>query len=364
MSRALRVLVWQWGRRGAGPRFAAELAAGFAALPDVVALLSLSRQAELLTTEPAPRCDLPIDTYAGTAGFLWRLVTLPLRVPGLVRKLRAVRPDVAICAMPGPIDQLMASALRRLGVPFLVMVHDASSHPGDWLPAQRSLQRSLIRQSSGVVALSGHVAAQLRDSLQLGGRPLIMASHPPFAFGPKPPPPRSHGGPLRLLFFGRLLPYKGLGLFADALRRLGPRADIEVRIAGLGPDSGELTALRALPGVVVENRWVPEAEMADLLAWADALVLSHLEATQSGVAAVAVAARRWLVATDVGGLAEQLRREPLARLCAPDAAELARAIESLIIDPPRDTDPPSDPGDAWRDMARGLADDIRVTLKR
>ena len=137
-----------------------------------------------------------------------------------------------------------------------------------------------------------------------------------------------------------------------------------MRIAGLGPESHELSALRALPGVVVENRWVPEDEVAGLLAWSDALVLSHLEASQSGVAAVAVAARRWLVATDVGGLREQLRDEPLARLCPPDAVRLAAAIESLITAPPQDTGPPRDPRQGWTDLACDLVAEMRPLLGR
>lgn len=352
----MRVLVWQWGRRGAGPRFAAELAAGFADLPDVTALLCLSTQAELLRLPDAPIVDLPYDTYEGTAGFLWRFATLPLRIRSLTRRLSPLRPTLAICAMTGPLDQLMAWSLGRLGVPYLVVVHDATSHPGDWLPAQRSLQRLLIRGSQGVVALSDHVAAQIRGSAYLGGRQLIVAHHPPFAFGPPPPPPRSHGGRLRLLFFGRLLPYKGLDLFAAALARLPADIDIEVKVAGQGPDSPALDALRALRGVTVENRWVAESEIAGLLAWSDALVLSHLEATQSGVAAIAIAARRWVVATAVGGLIEQLKDEPLARLAQPDAQSLADAIVGLVVAPPRADDTMFDARRGWRDMAQGIVD--------
>ncbi len=354
MSQAIRVLVWQWGRRGAGPRFAAELAAGLAGLPGVTALLSLSTQAELLSLPDAPLVDLPYETYAGTAGFLWRLATLPLRIPSLTNRLRPLRPTLAICAMTGPLDQLMAWSLGRLGVPYLVVVHDASSHPGDWLPAQRSLQRLLIRGSQGVVALSDHVAEQIRGTAYLGGRRLIVAHHPPFAFGPPPPPPRSHGGRLRLLFFGRLLPYKGLDLFAEALARLPAGLDIEVRVAGQGPESPALAALRAISGVTVENRWVAEREIAGLLAWSDALVLSHLEATQSGVAAIAIAARRWVVATAVGGLTEQLKDEPLARLARPDAQSLADAIARLLVDPPGPDSAMFDPQQAWRQMAERI----------
>jgi len=43
-----RVLVWQWGRFGAGPRFASLLAEGLGELPDTKVALSLSRDAEIL----------------------------------------------------------------------------------------------------------------------------------------------------------------------------------------------------------------------------------------------------------------------------------------------------------------------------
>ena len=352
----MRVLVWQWGRRGAGPRVAMELARGLGAVPGVEALLSLSADAEILRGPGAPRCDLPVPTYGTALGFAGRMLEAPLRVPGLARRLRALAPDVALCAMPGPLDLVMAAALRRAGVPFLVVVHDAEAHPGDGLPLQMPLQRALLRQADGLVALSAHVAARLHAQGAVRGRTLLRAALPPLAFGPAPPA-LAHGGKLRLLSFGRLLPYKGLDLLAAALASLGERPDLDVRVVGSGPESPALTQLRALPGVVVENRWVPEAEVGALLAWADALVLSHREASQSGVAAAAIAARRWVVATRVGGLAEQLAGENLAILCEPTAPGLAGALLRLLAvarEPPGE----SDPGVRWRRTVARLAEEM------
>jgi len=182
-------------------------------------------------------------------------------------------------------------------------------------------------------------------------------------FGPQPLPPRAHGGPLRLLSFGRLLPYKGLDLLAGALRLLGPRPDLEVRVVGSGPESEVLGALRRLPGVTVENRWVPEGEVGQMFAWADALVLSHREASQSGVAAEAIAAGRWVVATRVGGIAEQLRDEPMAQLCDPTPESLAAALRRLLDRAPVvAAEPGVDPSRQWREVAEGLVRQIDLTL--
>lgn len=354
----MRILVWQWGRRGAGPRVAVELARGFAGVPGVEAALSLSANAEILRGPDAPHCDLPVPTYRTAAGFAGRALATPFRVPGLARRIRALAPDVALCAMPGPLDLAMASALRRAGVPFLVVVHDADAHPGDGLPGQMALQRALLRRADGLVALSAHVAARLEAQGAVRGRPLLRAMLPPLAFGPAPPPPLAHGGKLRLLSFGRLLPYKGLDLLAGALESVGPQADLEVRVVGSGPESEALAQLRAMPAVTVENRWVPEPELASLLGWSDALVLSHREASQSGVAAAAIAARRWVVATRVGGLVEQLAGEPLAILCDPTAAGVAGGVLRLLAiaaRPPEGADPTS----AWRATVDRLAGEMR-----
>jgi glycosyltransferase involved in cell wall biosynthesis len=358
----MRVVVWQWGRRGAGPRFAAELAESLRALPGHAVLLSLSRQAELLRQPNPPDCDLPIATYDGPAGFLLRCALAPFRVRWLRGRLAAWKPDVAICAMPGPLDLLMAAALRRAGVPFLVVVHDADLHPGDGLPFQMPLQHALMRRASGLIALSTHVRDRLLADGRAGVGRLILSSHPPLRFGPTPPPALAHDGRMRLLSFGRLLPYKGLDLLAEALRLLGPRDDFVLRVVGQGPDSPELAALAALPGVEVENRWVPEGEIGALLAWSDAMVLSHREASQSGPAAAAIAAGRWVIAPRVGGLAEQLAGERLARLCEPTPASLAAAIAALLDERPDAGEPGCDAATAWRAMAGTLSAAIATRL--
>ena len=158
----MRVLVWQWGRRGAGPRFAASLADGLRLVPGTEALLSLSSSAEILQGPEPPRCQLPVATYSGAMGLAWRMAQAPLLVNRLAAQLAELRLDVAICAMPGPLDLLLVAGLRRIGTPAVVVVHDADAHPGDNMPSLMFLQRRLTRRADMVVALSEHVATRLR----------------------------------------------------------------------------------------------------------------------------------------------------------------------------------------------------------
>ncbi len=357
----MRVLVWQWGRRGAGPLVAAAMSRELAALQGVEIRLSLSTSAELLALPDPPANDVPVRTYRSRAGFVARLLAAPVLVPSLAAAIRAARVDAALCAMPAPLDVAMAAALRRAGVPYAVVVHDAQLHPGDAYPMQIALQRGLLRGAGLLFALSTHVADQLRAQGLRPRQTLLRAALPPFVFGPRPPPVRAHGGRLRLLSFGRLMPYKGLDLLAAAVERLGPAAGFELRVVGSGPESPALARLRTLPNVTVENRWVPEAELGGLLAWADALVLTHREASQSGVAAAAVAARRWVVATRVGGLAEQLADQDMAVLCAAEPDSIATAIAALFARPApcRFTPDRAAPGSDWRPSAEVIAAGLR-----
>lgn len=326
----MKVLVWQWGRYGAGPRIAVELARGLAQRADVSVVLSLSRDAEIMAHLPAELpggCLLPVRTYRSKAGYLGRMASAPAMLASLLQDLRRLRCDLAICAMPGPLDLVMQTALRLCGVANVVVVHDAQAHPGDGYPLQMTLQRLLVGRADAVVTFSRYIAEMLHaQGVRL---PVIVEHLPPLGFDQPPPAPGDHDGPLRLLSFGRLLPYKGLDLLLEAMRVLGPREDLELRVVGSGPPSPELAALAGLPRVRVENRWVPEAEVAGLIGWSDALVLPYREASQSGVAAMAIAGGRLVVATDVGGLAEQF--EPgTAVICRPEGAAIAAGIAAVL----------------------------------
>jgi glycosyltransferase involved in cell wall biosynthesis len=355
------VLVWQWGRHGAGPRFAAALAESLGALPDMEVALSLSAQAEIMHGDAPPDCALPVPTYDGMSGFLARVATAPVLIGPLATRLRAMALRGAVCAMPAPLDFLMAAGLRRAGVGYAVVVHDAAAHDGEARRMEMALQRRLLRGASTLVALSQHVADQLQACGLARGKTLLLGCHPPFVFGPSPPPPRAHGGPLRLLCFGRLRPYKGLDLLAGALELLGARGDFVLRVVGAGAESAALRTLRRMPNVTVDNRWVPEAEVAELLAWSDAVLLPYREASQSGVAAAAIAAGRWLIATRVGGLAEQLEDGALGVLCEPSAQGIAEAVQTLLAHAPAPPRSPTDTRAAWQRLAEMMRPAIAAT---
>lgn len=356
----MRLLLWYWGRRGGGGQHTLALAAALARREGVAVALSLSAQAELL--EPIRALGLPVDavpTYTSAAGFAAGF----LRVPSLAARLRRqaidFRADVVVSAMTHLWTPLIAPSLKRAGLRYVPMVHDAEPHPGDsgflW---EWRLTRELDAAESAI-AFSDAVAAGIhrrRPGLVVHRLPL-GAPLPDAA----PAAPRPAGQGVRFVNLGRLRAYKGLDLLRDAWALFHPRfPDARLLVAGEGDAEALAPGLAALPGVEVQARWLSEAEIAALIRDADAVVLPYREASQSGVVSVAHGIGVPVVATSVGGLSEQVRDGVdglLARAMTPEA--LAEAM-AAICDPGRRAALAEGAQETWRrlndwdGMAAGL----------
>jgi glycosyltransferase involved in cell wall biosynthesis len=322
-----RILLWHWGRKGAGPQMLLSLARALAPRADLA--LSISAQSDLLAE--TLRLDLPCDavpTYVSAAGFVAGFARLPGLRRRLIRQAQTHRADAVVSVMTHLWTPLVAPGLSSAGIAYLPLVHDAAPHPGDPAAFWSWRLRRELAAARFAFPLSEAVERQIRAVRpQLALRRMRLGAHlPPTALAaPRPRP----AGPIRLLMFGRLRAYKGLDLLRDAWREV-PEGRFTLRIVGDGPAEQLAPGLGSMPGVVLEPRWVAEAEIPDLLASADALVLPYREASQSGVIPMAHALGLPVVATPAGGLAEQLRDGVDGVIAeAVSAPALARALLRL-----------------------------------
>jgi glycosyltransferase involved in cell wall biosynthesis len=249
----------------------------------------------------------------------------------LLAYLDRERPDLVVSLMPHIWSPLMARAVRKRCGAYATIIHDAVPHPGD---RSAWASRWLLwegRLADGVVTLSDTVAdALVRKRIKPPDR-VVRLFHPDLLPAERPAARRTPHQPPRLLFFGRILPYKGLPLLVAAVEYLRDRGvAIQLGVAG----AGDLEALRprldALDAEVI-NRTLSDQEVAGLLARYDAMACSHIEASQSGVAALAFGSAMPVVSTPIGGLAEQVvpgRTGVLA--AAVTAPAFADAIQELF----------------------------------
>ena len=307
----MRVFVWQWGRLGVGPRYAYELSEALAELGHET-VLSLAQGAEVMqSADVRAAVTHPVKTYASSGEFLRRTAIINRILNPLLRALQTDRPDVAIVPMTGYWDIFLMRRLRRMGIPVVSLIHDAQMHPGDNLRVMVWLQRVLIRLSAGVVTMSDFVARQLQERTLLAGKvhatiPLASLNYDDLEL-PPPQPPVPENRALRLLMGGRLKRYKGLDLFADALRAVGGNAPLIVRVVGAPDNEQDLEALRSIPFVEFDLGWKSDRDLVEHLDWADAAILPYTEASQSGVVPVSFGRGRAVIVTPIGGLPEQVQ---------------------------------------------------------
>lgn len=332
-----RALLWQWQRRGGGPKYTAELARALAARGRIETLLSVSRQAEII--EDYRALGLPmqeIDTYRGGREFITATLRLPAVRAAFRDYLKRQRIEVVVATMSHLWNPIMVDLVARSGAKLVTVVHDAASHPGDDYPLRQRMIARELGASDRVVTLSDHVAAGVRANFAYPAPRMTVIPLGVFRFdaGPIPARPAPAGRPFRFLFFGRLLPYKGLDLLMDAVERIDPGVSFELAIVGNG-DLGPLGArVAADPRVRLDRRWLPEEAIAGILAAADATVAPYREASQSGVLAASYGAGLPMIATPIGGLAEQIipfGAGLVADDMTPDA--FAAAMTRLATDP-------------------------------
>lgn len=330
----MKVLIWHWGRRGGGPRYTLELARALSEGREVKIALSLSRQCEIYRDfEGLGTARFDIDTYHDLASAAWGTVRLPVIRHEFWQFVRREKIDAVVCTM-SHLWNVPILFGKPGDIPYLMVLHDAAPHPGEDVFLRYWLLKQEVKRTAGVVTLTGHVRQHLCREYPYPENRTWVIPHGVFPYG-KPEAPRV-GQTVRLLFFGRLLPYKGLDLLLDAcaqVRRQG--LDAVLHIAGPGDIAPFADQLAGLDNVVVDNRWIPEEEIAGIFSAADISVLPYREASQSGVIATSFATGVPVIVTPIGGLVEQVGHETNGLVCADASpAAIAASIARMVSDEP------------------------------
>jgi glycosyltransferase involved in cell wall biosynthesis len=223
---------------------------------------------------------------------------------------------------------------RQAGVPYFVIVHDAQSHPGDKPDIAVKFMLRDVARATGLITLSPHVTDRLVARGVAPRRAIIELFHPEIPYESRRSAGGRAAGKLRLLFFGRIMRYKGLSLFVDTLETLRASGiEFEAGVFGegnLGPERDRLDKL----GAEIQNRWIGENEIGPILSRFDVVVASHVEASQSGVVAVSLGSGVPVVVTPIGGLPRQVADGINGLVAAAATSEaLAAAIGRLAEDP-------------------------------
>lgn len=132
-----------------------------------------------------------------------------------------------------------------------------------------------------------------------------------------------------LLFYGYILPYKGIGLLYQAyLKDLNKGENIPIVIAGKGNDR-YLPLFMKAPNVKVINTYLSNQDIATLIANCKAVVCPYLSASQSGIPQTVNQFGKKVIATNVGAFPEFIYNGENGYVVDVDSADLAYAMEHV-----------------------------------
>ncbi|MCS6841726.1 MAG: glycosyltransferase, partial [Roseiflexus sp.] len=237
------------------------------------------------------------------------------------RMIQRDNPDLLLLQWWTPFWSPMLFVLTRLvrrytNVRILFLCHHVIAPDGgmfDWYLARRILWRG-----DAFIVMSEEDFALLRRALPWAR--IKGVTHPPYDVFSRTPLPRAEArarlglnedDPV-LLFFGFIRRYKGLRHLLRALPLV--RKHIPARLLVVGEFWEDERPYRALVReldldnvVHFHSEYVPNEQIAIYFSACDAVVLPYLEATQSGVAQLAIGFEKPMIATSVGGMPETIR---------------------------------------------------------
>lgn len=252
----------------------------------------------------------------------------------LAKRLQQYNPDV-LHVQQGYLWLNLLMPLMK-NYPLVMTVHDPKTHIGDVRVDHyfQWLTNRVFRRADHLIVHADQNRQVLTDTLNIPKQRIHVIPHITLGDATAAEDISEEEG--TILFFGRIWEYKGL----DYLIRAEPlitarRPDARIVIAGQGEDFQRYERMMVHPDhFVVENRYIPNAEVAGFFRRASVVVLPYMDASQSGVVPMAYTYSKPVVATTVGGLPESVKDGITGYLVPPrDETALANAILSLLNDP-------------------------------
>ena len=239
------------------------------------------------------------------------------RVKSIAAAVVRLRPERVVFTDEGRGSLAVLEVLARQGVKTSLVVHDPTPHPtrAEGGLKERISRRAYRAQWERVFGLASEYILLSKTSMAKFAtvHPGLVSRVNVMPLCPHPPTGVVSERPADLvgdasagdfyLFFGRIDEYKGLGRLLrayDACTKSRPLV-----VAGSGALSGEESALVGeMPGVIVLNRFISDGERVWLFEHCLCVCLPYIEASQSGVLAMAYRYGKPVIVSDLDGLTE------------------------------------------------------------
>jgi glycosyltransferase involved in cell wall biosynthesis len=217
------------------------------------------------------------------------------------------------------------------------IVHDPVAHTGEGRKRLDIMRNIYFKYFNKFILYSNYATELFAHHYRAYADKVITLKTPIYSNLKIEHKPESHPSK-RVLFFGRISPYKGVELFYSAAEKLSQEFnDVVFTIAGKCQDNyvpGFLN--KTLPhNIEVINQFIDQETLADLMSTSAFCVLPYLDATQSGVVMTCYAYTLPVLVSDCPGLLEYCFDPTDFAFKNGDLDELTTKISTLLERPER-----------------------------
>lgn len=325
----IHVGVLYLGRRGGICHYTYELVRVVSKIARVTCYLSVNNT--LLDAWRDIPCRLKIfDTYNGLPSLLWSMVSRrdALRVASTID---VDAPDVLLDTGSGPWQGIIKREIRCKTL-LADVIHDVQFHPDRWSKLLHLYEWFYPPKADIFIGISEYSYKQLL--LCFPGAKHIYSRHGVIHSPSTIDLDRIAANRKKLLFFCRIEKYKGIEVLIDAFR-IARRSNshLSLDIVGHGPLASKTKSDIAELNIELRNQWISDDDLREIFASYGVMIMPYLSATQSGVAAVALANGLPSIGTNVGALPEQIIHGRNGLIVPPgDVNALASAMVAISTD--------------------------------
>ena len=281
-----------------------------------------------------------IDTYQSFKDVIGKTVQFEIsEKKKLADAFSDVKLDLVIRPMMHKWDNMVSTAFPKVKI--LTYCHDPLPHSGTF--AINNWIHSLwIKKSDYVVVLTKSFVPIVQQEYGIPENRIFCSSHGKLgaykeqqAIECSDEKLKYANDKVNFMFFGRIEKYKGLGYLLDAYKKVRETYEkCTLTIIGSGDFSEYEDKAKELPDVTVINKYIADEEVGWCFTGKNLVtVLPYTDATQSGVIPIALEYGVPILATNTGGLMEQLYEGEIGVFCEPkDSSDLAKKMEGFLVD--------------------------------
>lgn len=222
-----------------------------------------------------------------------------------------------------------------------IVLHDPIAHSGDKnkMALQAFGETSILNQADDIVVLSSIFIDFVEKKYNKKNKVTQIPMGTTNLYREienKIKTPEYNSDKINFLFFGTISKYKGIGVLAKAYSKTRETIDnVTLTIAGSGNFNEYEDLFKDLNDVTVFNRWILNEEIESFFDEDSVIaILPYLDATQSGVIPVAISYGVPIIASNAGGIVEQLNQyETGVMFETADADDLARVMIEFASNP-------------------------------